>query len=712
MNDRGAEDIGATHNSVSGNAVVAGPLVMASRIESLVMPPSAPTAPPSQVPLPNRVFVNRVAELTALRATHPVLATPDADPGGAVEPAPGPAHGPDIVLITGLGGVGKTQLVSQWVHQDLKRLYPEGQLYVDLEDARQDGAVDVADVLSGFLRALGVHKDYIPESFRERAALYRSITSGRALLVVVDNAHHAPEVRPLLPPDGLVVVTGRKSLPSLLMDGAVHITVDPLDEDAGVQLVRRWSSAAARSTAAELVRLCGGLPLALRAAGEWLAGRPHLGLDDVVRRLTAEERHALSQKPEGVDMIFDTVLAELPGHTRHLYGLLGALPGTTVTRPVAVAAGATRIDDALGDLVTAHLAVRVQDTQGPPRFRLHDVVRAHARKTASALPVRERVEALRSVTDFYLDATALADVAVLGGGRFRLQPAPTRTSNELSPSVPLFTTAAEALDWLDAERSNLLALLRLASKERWYDAVWKLCESLWALYHSRKHYADSIEAHGMGIEAAQWEGRRDAEVRMRNQLARAFYELGEYPRAEQELARADALLGQVSDTRLSGVVRETRGLIALDLGRTDEAYALFSQAKEDNAQVPDQHGVVVQSYNIGQALVAGGRWQEALDVLAEAMSLAERTGDQAMRPRIGIVRARALSGLGLVAEAVESAGSAAVWAAGLEQRGKLDQALALLADLAGRTDDERLKEISAERLRELRRNAGVLARTD
>lgn len=697
MSDRSTEGTGATHNTVSGNAWIAGPLVQAERIGSISFGAPGPTAPPRQVPPPSGVFVNRTKELTALRVETA---------------ARGAERNAGIVLVTGLGGVGKTQLVSQWVHSDLEQLYPAGQLYVDLDDVRLDGAVDSGAVLAGFLRGLGVHKDYVPESRVECEKLFRSVAAQRGpLLVVVDNAHQAPEVRPLLPPAGLMVVTSHRHLPSLTLDGALHVVVDPLDRSAGIELVRHWQVTAAEGTAAELVRLCGGLPLALRAAGEWLAGRPHLGLDAVVRRLAAGQHRSPTEETDHVDTVLDTVIAELPDHSRRLYLLLGCLPGSGVTAAVAGAAGVTRVDDALGDLVTAHLVVAAESADRPQRFRPHDVVRAHARTLASGMPEQDRLAALRGVADFYLAAAAHADAAVLGR-RFRIQEPPSRTVDELSPGEPLFTTSAEALEWLDAERSALLELLRLASKEGWYDAVWRLCESLWALYHSRKHHADSIEAHRLGIEAAQWEGRQDAEVRMRNQLARAHYELRQYGPAQAQLTVASELLGLVSAHQLSGVVRETQGLIALDLGRPDDAEALFRQARSANAEAKDEHGVIVQGYNIGQALVAGGRWQEALEALDEAMAGALAADDGAMLPRIGIVRARALRGLGSLAEAVDSAVSAAEVAAERRQYAKLGQALAVLEELAAQTMDVKLREVCDLRLRELRGISGVAPRTE
>lgn len=347
LSSLGTDGGGTAYNTVSGDAVILGPVLMAQHIEGLRLPERAPDVPPSQGPPPSRVFVNRVQELAGLR---------DAAVALAGEPGPGMLH------VVGVGGVGKTQLVAQSVSRELEQLFPDGRLYVDLEDLRRDGVVDLVAVLGGFLRALGVGKEFVPAGVAECGALFRSLAAGKSLLVVVDNVQHAPEARTLLPPRGLLVAIGRRALPSLLMDGAVLIGVDPLDEAAGTELVRRWHADADYGTAAEVVRLCAGHPLALRAAVEWLAARPHLTLDDVVRDLTAAGRHGTGgvdmegahtvvgegEEPqrgeagvgEAVDTVLDSVLAEVSEHTRRIYDLLGTLPGTTTTTDLLRAAGA------------------------------------------------------------------------------------------------------------------------------------------------------------------------------------------------------------------------------------------------------------------------------------------------------------------------------------------------------------------------------------
>lgn len=675
----GGRDRRPAHNTLAGHAVVHGSVVQAERIESLTVVPreAGPLPVPRQLPVATVPFVNRTAELSGLTSA---------------------LEANRLVAVSGLGGVGKTQLVARWAEEVAER-FPDGQLYADLEDGRRDGAVDVSAVLADFLVALGAG-DRMPATPASRAALFRTATAGRRLLIVLDNVQHAPEARPLFPGPGgaRLLVLSRRRLPSLVLDGAAELTVDPLDERAGTELVRCWRHDAAEGTAERLVRLCGGLPLALRAAGHRIVSRSHLTLEDAVRELDAAEGPDAGGARWSVDdevpaeAVFDRAVRELPDAARELYETLGCYPGTTFTREAVEAAGAPGGPEAIGELLTAHLALRHASPRDPEvsRFRLHDVVRAHARRHAREhVPAERRTAALRGFVGFCVTRAAHADHATFGS-RLRLQPDPAGTCP--------FTGRAQALEWLEAERSNLLAVLRAAAELGEHDAVWQLCESLWALYHSRKHYSDWIESHRLGITAAQWSARPDAEIRMRNQLARAHYELGEWERAGAEIAPAEELLPLVDERRLHGVVWETRGLIALGTGRAEESAELFTRALRANEG--DAHGVVVQSYNLAQALVGCGRAGEALTVLDEAMAGA--ADDALMQMRAQLVRARAHRAGGDADAAVVCAVDAAVRAAELGQYAKLEQALDLTTELADEVSDDRLRRSGLEQAARLR----------
>ncbi|MDT0341565.1 ATP-binding protein [Streptomyces litchfieldiae] len=239
---------GDAHNSMSGGT--ARNLIQAQTVGAVYLD-GAPPPVAWEVPPPRPGFVNRTAELVRLNA----LLDRDGD-----------RPGPRVLALCGLGGVGKSELLAQWVDRRAER-FADGVLYVDLAEWRQQGAVEVGDVLAEFARSLGVHESYIRPTPAARRAVYRSATRNRRLLVFIDNADHAAEVRALLPASGVTVATSRNHLGGLRLDGADVVTVEPLAAPAAGELLRGWLAGGpgGDDEVAELVRLCGGLPLALRA---------------------------------------------------------------------------------------------------------------------------------------------------------------------------------------------------------------------------------------------------------------------------------------------------------------------------------------------------------------------------------------------------------------------------------------------------------------
>ncbi|MFC1418122.1 NB-ARC domain-containing protein [Streptacidiphilus cavernicola] len=731
----GAVGRGAVDNTVSGG-VFEGAFVQAGSIDQVHVhaapAPAPPPAPltPRQIRAPRAVFVNRQAEIAALNeALHEALERS--------------ADRPVVVTCTGLGGVGKTELVAQWAHQRRER-FPDGQLYADLGAVRRAGGVDLGEVLGGFVRALGVREDFIPASLGERANLYRTVTADRRLLVFLDGVEHAAEARALTPSSGLVVAAGRTRLEALVLEGARPVAVGPLSADAGSELVRCWlgEERGSEGELLELVRLCGGLPLALQAVGAQMITRSRMRMGRVVAELAERQRNPepfsageagaaggvggvgsagpvsaeqagqagqagqVGGREAGVEEAFESVYAHLSDPARELYYVIGTHPGPLFTPELARAAGVRSVEQAVEELLHAHLIDEsVDDDSGEDRYRAHDLVRLHARRRAHhAWPPEQRELVLRQIVAFYRDQAAAADRQVLGK-RFRLQPAPDAGSVERAP-----TGRAAALAWLQAERGNLLAVLHTAADRGWHEEVWQLCESLWALYHSRKHFADWIESHRLGVEAAQWEGRADAEIRMRNQLARAHYEMADYPAAQEQLDLAQEKLGLVGDPRLAGVLWESQGLLRLAQSDPEQAVRDFGEALAANAG--DPHGLVVQSYNLAQALLAAGRHAEALRVLDGAVAAAEDGADEPMLMRLALVRARVLHATGESAEALAAARDAVAIAAELGQIAKEAQAVELVLELATGSGDTAVREAAETRRRQLRREAGVAPRDD
>ncbi|MFI6499635.1 hypothetical protein [Nonomuraea typhae] len=223
-----------------------------------------------------------------------------------------------------------------------------------------------------------------------------------------------------------------------------------------------------------------------------------------------------------METVFESAYRRLSPEAARLYRLLGLLPGNDFTADLAAALAGGEAGPQLGTLLETHLV----EEPVPGRYRLHDLVRLHAAHAADGEPAAERDEALRRAVAWYSRMVAAAD-HLITGERFRLADQPEHGE--------VFTGAGEALDWLDDERGNLLALLRRASMAGWDQLVWQSAEAMWALYAHRRHYADWLETSRLGVLSAHRLGDRAAEARLRNQTARALVELSDYPAATAEL---------------------------------------------------------------------------------------------------------------------------------------------------------------------------------
>ncbi|RMI39653.1 tetratricopeptide repeat protein [Streptomyces triticirhizae] len=689
VNEGVRDGVPGVRNQVTG--VVRGGLIQAGTIQSLtVQHPSDWPPVPWEIPAPDPGFVNRVSELAVLDEALRRWAAGD-------------ARHPASLVLTGPGGLGKSQLCFEWADRS-RAHFPDGQLYVDLAAVRQPGgSVDLGAVAAGFARRLGVSGDLIPPDPAGRVASYRSATSGRRrLLVVIDNAEHESEVRALLPRHGMVLVTSRRPLARLRFDGARSLVLDGLDTAACRALVRSWldESEISDATLSALVRVCGGRPLTLRAVGERLLDGSGASVQRVVAELAddAARQRQRARASDGGDTTmsdaFTRVYRSFPPATRRLYRLLGALPGPTFPHELALGLGGPDRSEAEAGLA-ALAAARLVRQLAPGHWAFPDDVREHA---AALAEQREREEALRFGVDFAVAACELVDRTVLGE-RLRL------TGTERRPEIPVLPelpSPGAALDWTEREQATLLALLRTAAERGRHEPVWLMCQALWAYFHSRKPYIAWIEAHLLGIEAASWAARPDAELRMVNQLARAHIELGDHAGARETLEPVETLLTTVGNTQLRGTIHETRGVLARATGQPAEAADHFRAALEANAG--DERGMALQGYQLAGALLDLGQPDAALAELDRAQARVPDARHAALHARIGIVRGAALRDLGRREEAVAALDAAAGLAERLSLWAKAEGAL---ETLSGWVTDPEARERVAARLAAVRRRAGI-----
>ncbi|MGW5679903.1 NB-ARC domain-containing protein, partial [Streptomyces sp. NPDC003860] len=508
---------------VEGQLVQAGAVHGGITFNYHQAPETRPSRRPNQVPRPPRGFVNRQRVLAELDG----LIGPDG-------PAAGDAAGCPIGVFSGLPGIGKTAVVSQWAHRNEGR-FPDGQIFIDFARLRSGAGADVSEALARCLRALGVEEQYLPDTVAERAALYRDRSGERRMLVVLDDVTRPAQVTALLPQGAgsAVLATSTWRLGELVLDGAALLPLDVLDAESALELLSalcgRQRIADEPEAAAGLVELCGGLPLALRICGARLLVHHRLTIASLVAEL-ADEQSRLSRisvssahEERTVSAALELAYRDLPDAAARMYRALGHVPGPSFdTAVAAVAAGlgsTAEAQGALDVLETASLLLLTDDR----RYALHGLVRLHARDAARAFdpPGTDR-ETTHRVVGHYLALAGAADRAVRVD---RLRIAEPSDPPAAGPFDEAANPARDAISWLEAERTNILAVLRAAAGFGLNRPVWQLAEAFTVLFFHHRHLADWRESLELGAEAARLDGTAAAEARLRSLLSRPLLDL-------------------------------------------------------------------------------------------------------------------------------------------------------------------------------------------
>jgi len=575
-------------------------------------PGGGPPAPPGQPPtrhLPTRVadFTGRSAERRWLEG----LVNADERTGA----------------INGMAGVGKTALAVDAAYRFADR-YPDAQLWLDLH-GHTPGQVplDPAAALDTLLRRLGVPAERIPADSNERAALWRAELAGRRCVVVLDNAVSAAQVRPLLAdaPGTLVLVTSRCRLVGLEGVRSLSLDVLPPAEAAEflVQVAGGHRVAGDRAALAEAVRLCGYLPLAIRVAGARLQHRPTWMVTHLVARLSDERRRLAELTAEDLSVATSFALSyeQLSGDQRRAFRLLGLFPGADLDAHAAAALVGVDLPAAerlLEDLVDTNLLEQPE----PGRYRFHDLLRHHAGHTAQdEEPDSARHDATGRLLDFYL---AVADVAA-----GRLSPRPRRDTVRLAAppaDLPALESREQAMAWLDAERSNLVAVVGLAAREGWWEHAWQVPARLWHFYYLRGHLTEWVETHRLALTAALHLADPVAEARSRTYLGVGWRWAGHLHDALDQLERALPLHRAAGDQIHEAATLNSLGVTYGALGRYPEAMAAYRDSARLWAALGDALGEGTARNNLGELLTRLRRPTEAVAKLRVARDLLRTTG--------------------------------------------------------------------------------------
>ncbi|HEV2779463.1 MAG TPA: tetratricopeptide repeat protein [Actinophytocola sp.] len=602
---------------------------------------------------------------------------------------------PTVVLLKGQGGVGKTALAVHWLARLTDR-FPDGQIFAELVDTAGD-PVAPEDLLGQFLRALGVDPQYVPTGLAERAALFRSVTVPRSLALLLDNAFSAAQVRAVLPASGssLVVVTSRRPLLGLVARGAHVVQVDPLDADSALELLERRVGMARvraeRNHAAVLAKLCGGLPIALCVAAALTVSRRSRSLAWTAEELREEHRRleVLSVDEDmSVRATFDLSYAELPELAARTYRSLGWCPAARWS--VHLIAAATATDLAEAQRATDQLAdASLLEELGDGYYQFHDLIRVHARERALIEDPRPtRSAAVRRTVQWYLLVAQSAARAVMPSRRVLTYDLDGTGARPVVPSgVDRYDTA---LRWLELERRNLIACVRTASEESWYDLAYHLADSMQPLFIVHKHLRDAVEVDEIALHAAQAMGDLDAQNNMSKRLARASARLGAFDEARRHV---DSMLEQNrrrGNRRGEASALKSRGIVYVQTGQLQLAVAAFREALALMSEVGQARSQGLLLINLGETLLTLGQVSEAVAHLDTARRLLSTldTPDHYNAARAAIVLGHAHVQGGRYDTARELLHLALATVTELQSAFEQARAHHALAELARRTGDE------------------------
>jgi tetratricopeptide (TPR) repeat protein len=476
--------------------------------------------------------------------------------------------------------------------------------------------------------------------------MYRSLLSGRRVPVLLDNAHSAEQVRPLLPGTaGCLVVTSRDRLSGMVArDGARRLDLDVLSPRESVTLLRKVAGAARveaePEAAAELARLCAHLPLALRIAATRLTDQPHPSIAGYLAELAAGNRLAAlatgGDRETAVRAAFDLSYSTLSDGARRLFRLLGTVPGQDFSATAAAAlAGLPGVTAAglLDELTAPHLVE--QGTGG--RFGFHDLLRLYAWDRAAAEdPEAERGAALQGLLDWYLGG-ARAAAGLLYPQMLRL---PEGGAGPLS-QAPEHADAAAAVAWLEAERANLVAAIRHAAEHGSRRSAWTLADALRGFFWLRWHTVDWLTAANGGLAAAAADGDLPGQAAAELSLGSAYGRVGRPGHAMEHCARAVALSRQAgwADGEAAGL--GSLALVHWKQGRLAEAAEHLTRALETYRRTGLRAGQATCLGNLGNLYYELGQLERAAEHCAQGLDLHRAIGS-----RVG--EALALLGLGSV----------------------------------------------------------------
>jgi tetratricopeptide (TPR) repeat protein len=490
------------------------------------------------------------------------------------------------------------------------------------------------DAISGFLRALGTAGQDIAADAAERAAQYRSRLAGRRLLLLLDNARSAEQVRPLLPgaPGSVVVVTSRDSLAGLVArDGVWRLELDTLAGTEARSLLRALIGPRADAEPDMLEALaaqCSGLPLALRIAAELVVSRPGSSLADLVTELTDQTRRlellsAAGDEQSAVRTVFSWSYRNLDPHDARTFRYIGLHPGADFNLSGVAALTARTADQArasLEVLARAHLVRAVS----ADRYDMHDLLREYAAElAASQESLADRDAAMTALFDYYLHSAEAAVQFLIPASESGVFAGAAADSD-----AARFADSPAARAWLDAERATLVAIAAHTADHGWPQHTPRLAASLFRYLEGGGHYAETTAICECARRAAHRSGDRVAEAEACNNGTVVDLRQGRYPEAAHKLGLALDLYRQVGDHVGQARVLRNLGIVTMLQGDYQQARDYQQQALDLYTQAGNQVGEMRTLMNVGSIDLRQGRYDQAVGRLRRGLDLCRQLGGQ------------------------------------------------------------------------------------
>jgi tetratricopeptide (TPR) repeat protein/DNA-binding SARP family transcriptional activator len=579
----------------------------------------AGTAPPDTLPPDPPEFVGRQKELADLTGE--------------------PGRTPQIVIIAGMPGVGKTALAVRAARLASEQ-YPDGTLYLNLHSHDPGSpALDAAEAVDRLLQMLSVPAGQIPDTIDERAALWRADLSRRRAVVILDDAAGPDQIRSLLPAAGrcLILITTR--LPG--SEDTRTLPLDVLSVDEAVTLFRQTAGQGSTGDADQVeaaVGLCGRLPLAIQLTAGRIARDAPPSLDGLIKELSQSPARLGSTDAASPEVIaaFDLSYRALEPDHQRFFRRLGISPCAHLSLPAAAALGGCTLVDAekaLATLVDGHLLAETPDG----RFRFHDLIRGYAAvRAAQDDPAAERRQAVGRLLDYYLHTADRAD-RVLHPFRHRT---PVQVTHPPAAS-PALSTAGDAAAWLESEWRNILEAARYAGTREWKQKCADLIHVLADFVEIKAYWDEAIAAHTVALQACRdlADPARIAQASLA--LSAVRQQTGQHEAALALAEEAAEIYRSLADRNGEAEALDQIGLAHQRTARSREALAYFQEAETLCRAASDQRGVANALSHSGIACWHLGRHPEANAHLGDALSLYRAIGD-----RRG--EAKALNNLGRV----------------------------------------------------------------